>query len=143
MNLGVTYLHAHLSYHWDAALVAGVPMSYLLTRGQSIKVFSQLLRKARAKGFLLPNIKVGGLCACVAVLSCAVPCCALLLPAPASTNSSERRSRAWKGRKQPAMHAPHRPPLGLVPPQVTGAPSDGVAYEGATVLDPKTGFYKE
>lgn len=64
-------------------LLAGVPLSYLLTRGQSIKVFSQLLRKAAAKGFVIPNIKVQG--------------------------------------------------------PVAGA--DGVGYEGATVLDPKIGFY--
>lgn len=43
----------------EMARVTGVPMSYLLTRGQSIKVFSQLLRKARTRGFLLPNVKVG------------------------------------------------------------------------------------
>jgi hypothetical protein len=37
---------------------AGVPMSFLLTRGQSIKVFSQLLRKARQKGLVIPFMKV-------------------------------------------------------------------------------------
>ncbi len=42
----------------------GVPLSYLLTRGQSIKVFSQLLRKAQVKGFVIPNIKVGGVVGC-------------------------------------------------------------------------------
>ncbi|PNW88124.1 hypothetical protein CHLRE_01g015250v5 [Chlamydomonas reinhardtii] len=67
----------------EMARVTGVPLSYLLTRGQSIKVFSQLLRKAAAKGFVIPNIKVQG--------------------------------------------------------PVAGA--DGVGYEGATVLDPKIGFY--
>jgi hypothetical protein len=50
-------------------------------RGQSIKVFSQLLRKARQRGFILPYLKVGG----------------------------------------------------------QGAGQDGVAYEGATVLEPKIG----
>jgi hypothetical protein len=50
-------------------------------RGQSIKVFSQLLRKARQRGFILPFMKVGG----------------------------------------------------------QGAGQDGVAYEGATVLEPKIG----
>lgn len=44
----------------EMARVTGVPMSYLLSRGQSIKVFSQLLRKARTRGFLIPNIKVRG-----------------------------------------------------------------------------------
>ncbi|KAK9824535.1 hypothetical protein WJX72_011160 [[Myrmecia] bisecta] len=44
----------------EMARVTGVPMSYLLTRGQSIKVFSQILRKAREKNLLVPNIKVQG-----------------------------------------------------------------------------------
>ncbi len=42
----------------EMARVTGVPMSFLLTRGQSIKVFSQILRKARQKGLLVPNTKV-------------------------------------------------------------------------------------
>lgn len=66
----------------EMARVTGVPMSYLLTRGQSIKVFSQILRKAAIRGFIVPNIKRGG-----------------------------------------------------------DASSDGVAYEGATVLEPKAGYY--
>jgi DNA polymerase elongation subunit (family B) len=52
-----------------------------MCRGQSIKVFSQLLRKARQRGYILPFMKVGG--------------------------------------------------------QAAG--QDGVAYEGATVLEPKIG----
>lgn len=51
-------------------------------RGQSIKVFSQLLRKARSKGYLIPNLKF------------------------------------------------------------QGGGGDGVGYEGATVLDPKIGYYE-
>ena len=65
----------------EMARVTGVPMSYLLTRGQSIKVFSQILRKARERDLIVPNIKRGG------------------------------------------------------------DPSEGVAYEGATVLEPKAGYY--
>lgn len=42
----------------EMARVTGVPMSFLLTRGQSIKVFSQLLRKARQKDLLVPFLKV-------------------------------------------------------------------------------------
>ncbi|GIL73849.1 hypothetical protein Vretimale_5040 [Volvox reticuliferus] len=68
----------------EMARVTGVPLSYLLTRGQSIKVFSQLLRKAQAKDFVIPNIKVTG---------------------PANGG-------------------------------------EGVGYEGATVLEPKIGFYE-
>ena len=41
----------------EMARVTGVPMSFLLTRGQSIKVFSQILRKARQRGLVVPNIK--------------------------------------------------------------------------------------
>ena len=56
----------------EMARVTGVPMSYLLSRGQSIKVFSQILRKSRTKGMLVPNIKVrlaaagAARCLCVA-----------------------------------------------------------------------------
>eukprot|EP00929_Paragymnodinium_shiwhaense_P089962 TRINITY_DN5018_c0_g1_i1.p1 TRINITY_DN5018_c0_g1~~TRINITY_DN5018_c0_g1_i1.p1 ORF type:complete len:1249 (+),score=246.01 TRINITY_DN5018_c0_g1_i1:91-3837(+) len=39
----------------EMARVTGVPMDYLLTRGQMIKVTSQLLRKARQHGFILPG----------------------------------------------------------------------------------------
>jgi DNA polymerase delta subunit 1 len=42
----------------EMARVTGVPMSYLLTRGQSIKVFSQILRKCRQRNMLVPNMKV-------------------------------------------------------------------------------------
>ena len=45
----------------EMARVTGVPMSYLLTRGQSIKVYSQILRKCRQRGLLVPFIKVGHL----------------------------------------------------------------------------------
>lgn len=65
----------------EMARVTGVPMSYLLARGQSIKVFSQILRKARQRSLIVPNVKRGG-------------------------------------------------PTG-----------DDVAYEGATVLEPKAGYY--
>mmetsp|Transcript_155936 Transcript_155936/g.499937 ORF Transcript_155936/g.499937 Transcript_155936/m.499937 type:complete len:1220 (+) Transcript_155936:362-4021(+) len=38
----------------EMARVTGVPIEYLVTRGQSVKVFSMLLRKARAHGYVLP-----------------------------------------------------------------------------------------
>lgn len=38
----------------EMARVTGVPMEYLLQRGQSIKVFSMLLRKARMHDFVIP-----------------------------------------------------------------------------------------
>ena len=70
----------------EMARVTGVPLNYLLTRGQSIKVMSQLLRKARQRNMLIPHhVKQGG---------------------------------------------------GNV--QAEG----GVAYEGATVLDAKAGYYE-
>jgi DNA polymerase delta subunit 1 len=67
--------------HVEMARVTGVPMSYLLARGQSIKVFSQILRKSRTRGLVVPNKK-----------------------------------------RQGHME-------------------DGVAYEGATVLEPIAGYY--
>ena len=42
----------------EMARVTGVPLSFLLTKGQSIKVFSQVLRKARTKNLVVPFMKV-------------------------------------------------------------------------------------
>ena len=36
-----------------------VPLSYLVERGQQIKVFSQLTKKAREMGYIVPTIAVG------------------------------------------------------------------------------------
>ncbi|XP_027357174.1 DNA polymerase delta catalytic subunit isoform X4 [Abrus precatorius] len=44
----------------EMARVTGVPISFLLSRGQSIKVLSQLLRKAKQKNLVIPNIKQAG-----------------------------------------------------------------------------------
>ncbi|KAJ8765388.1 hypothetical protein K2173_012085 [Erythroxylum novogranatense] len=44
----------------EMARVTGVPISFLLSRGQSIKVLSQLLRKAKQKGLVIPNVKQSG-----------------------------------------------------------------------------------
>ncbi|XP_027905407.1 DNA polymerase delta catalytic subunit [Vigna unguiculata] len=44
----------------EMARVTGVPISFLLSRGQSIKVLSQLLRKARQKNLVIPNVKQVG-----------------------------------------------------------------------------------
>ncbi|KAL8110491.1 DNA polymerase delta catalytic subunit isoform X2 [Apium graveolens] len=44
----------------EMARVTGVPMSFLLSRGQSIKVLSQLLRKAKQKNLVIPNAKQAG-----------------------------------------------------------------------------------
>jgi DNA polymerase delta subunit 1 len=41
------------------ARVTGVPLNFLLNRGQQIKVVSQLLRKAKEKGFILPTSRSG------------------------------------------------------------------------------------
>ena len=48
----------------EMARVTGVPLSFLLTKGQSIKVFSQVLRKARTKNLVVPFMKVRQSCAC-------------------------------------------------------------------------------
>lgn len=44
--------------HMEMARVTGVPLGYLLTRGQQIKVVSQLLRCAKAENLLIPAMKV-------------------------------------------------------------------------------------
>lgn len=45
----------------EMARVTGVPLNFLLTRGQQIKVFSMLLRKCLRENLLIPNIaKHGG-----------------------------------------------------------------------------------
>ncbi|KAG9457177.1 hypothetical protein H6P81_001685 [Aristolochia fimbriata] len=44
----------------EMARVTGVPLSFLLARGQSIKVLSQLLRKAKQKNLVIPNAKGQG-----------------------------------------------------------------------------------
>lgn len=41
----------------EMARVTGVPMNFLLNRGQQIKVVSQLLRKSKEKGFILPTTR--------------------------------------------------------------------------------------
>eukprot|EP01038_Epipyxis_sp_PR26KG_P010428 gene10428-14008_t len=45
----------------EMARVTGVPLNFLLTRGQQIKVFSMLLRKTKRENMLIPNLaKHGG-----------------------------------------------------------------------------------
>lgn len=44
--------------YMEMARVTGVPLGYLLTRGQQIKVVSQLLRKAKEQDLLIPAMKV-------------------------------------------------------------------------------------
>lgn len=44
--------------YMEMARVTGVPLTYLLSRGQQIKVISQLLRKAREQDLLLPTQKI-------------------------------------------------------------------------------------
>lgn len=42
----------------EMARVTGVPLSYLLSRGQQIKVVSQLYRKANSENLLIPCYKI-------------------------------------------------------------------------------------
>ncbi|ETW78956.1 hypothetical protein HETIRDRAFT_155985 [Heterobasidion irregulare TC 32-1] len=44
----------------EMARVTGVPFNYLLSRGQSIKVLSQLFRKANDEGYIVPALKGEG-----------------------------------------------------------------------------------
>lgn len=71
----------------EMARVTGVPLSFLLTRGQSVKVYSQILRRARQSGMLAPTLAKRG-------------------PGGAGGEGGE-------------------------------------GYEGATVLDPKAGYYAD
>lgn len=41
--------------------MTGVPFNYLLSRGQSIKVLSQLFRKANEEGYVVPAFKGEGM----------------------------------------------------------------------------------
>jgi len=45
----------------EMSRVTGVPFNYLLSRGQSIKVMSQLYRKANEENYLVPSGKGEGL----------------------------------------------------------------------------------
>jgi DNA polymerase delta subunit 1 len=45
--------------YMEMARVTGVPMNYLLQRGQQIKVISQILRKCKEKNLLIPAMKIG------------------------------------------------------------------------------------
>jgi DNA polymerase delta subunit 1 len=45
----------------EMARVTGVPFNYLLSRGQSIKVLSQLFRKANDEDYIVPSFKSEGL----------------------------------------------------------------------------------
>jgi DNA polymerase delta subunit 1 len=49
----------------EMARVTGVPFNYLLSRGQSIKVLSQLFRKTNEEGYLIPSLKSEGMVNCL------------------------------------------------------------------------------
>jgi DNA polymerase delta subunit 1 len=44
----------------EMSRVTGVPFNFLLSRGQSIKVLSQLFRKANEEGYIVPTMKGEG-----------------------------------------------------------------------------------
>ncbi len=44
----------------EMARVTGVPVSFLISRGQQIKVFSMILRKCRDVKLLVPTLKKSG-----------------------------------------------------------------------------------
>ncbi|TIC97265.1 DNA polymerase delta catalytic subunit [Colletotrichum higginsianum] len=46
-----------LENYTEMARVTGVPFNYLLARGQQVKFISQLFRKAREQGLIIPNLK--------------------------------------------------------------------------------------
>ena len=41
----------------EMARVTGVPISYLLTRGQSVKVMAQILRESSVRDLIIPVVK--------------------------------------------------------------------------------------
>jgi DNA polymerase delta subunit 1 len=45
----------------EMARVTGVPFNYLLSRGQQIKVISQLYRNAGEAGYVIPALKSEGM----------------------------------------------------------------------------------
>jgi DNA polymerase delta subunit 1 len=45
----------------EMSRVTGVPFNYLLTRGQSIKVLSQLFRRAMDENYVIPALKGEGM----------------------------------------------------------------------------------
>jgi DNA polymerase delta subunit 1 len=45
----------------EMARVTGVPFNFLLARGQSIKVLSQLFRRANEEGYVIPSMKGEGM----------------------------------------------------------------------------------
>jgi DNA polymerase delta subunit 1 len=49
-----------LTNYIEMARVTGIPFSYLLVRGQGIKVVSQILRKTRELGYVTPTLKPSG-----------------------------------------------------------------------------------
>lgn len=59
LPLKLLFVTNALMNYCEMARVTGVPFDYLVSRGQSIKVLSQLLRRARAQGYVLPTIDVG------------------------------------------------------------------------------------
>lgn len=54
----------------EMSRVTGVPFNYLLSRGQSIKVLSQLFRKANEEGYVIPALKGDGACHLERILFC-------------------------------------------------------------------------
>jgi DNA polymerase delta subunit 1 len=47
--------------YMEMARVTGVPFNYLLTRGQQVKVVSQLYRKAMTEDLVIPAMKSEGI----------------------------------------------------------------------------------
>lgn len=54
----------------EMSRVTGVPFNYLLARGQSIKVLSQLYRRANQEGYLVPSTKGEGIGSILVARTC-------------------------------------------------------------------------
>ena len=115
----------------EMARVTGVPFSYLLTRGQQIKVISQLFRKSMEKDLLIPAMRSEG------------------VTSPTLRRAGRRESGAhWAeaggGGNDGRSRAPSAT-IGIGPilwaRRHAGGGGDGEQYEGATVIEPMKGYY--
>ena len=145
----------------EMARVTGVPLSFLLARGQSIKVLSQILRKSKQRGLLARMSSTYSPLPFFSPRLHSVPPGAQSLLAttcldckrktrvkyhirscPSSVEAAAFNSRRIKAQtsgreRRPWVSVPHMAKKGGGD-QAEG----GVAYEGATVLDAKAGYYE-
>jgi len=144
----------------EMSRVTGVPLQYLLSKGQQIKVFSQLIREAQERNFVVPYININN---------------TNISPdnddnddVTGSSGSSSDDSGDDDDDDDDDVHSRKRPrkrqyvqqtlgatngngfmmgTLGttaaVAPAKSTAAASRVVGYEGAVVIEPRRGYYRE